>query len=116
MTTTVRIPPAGDGFYAAAKRPENLTREQKGLDLFRSRRSEFVRISRDVVEVPSCTQRGVYYRVDFTEKTGRCSCPDYQRRHETCKHLAAAELYWSWLRRAARTIAPIFEDDEGEEV
>ena len=112
MTTTVRIPPAGDGFYAAAKRPENLTREQKGLDLFRSRRSEFVRISRDVVEVPSCTQRGVY-RVDFTEKTGRCSCPDYRRRHETCKHLVAAEFYRSWLRRAARIVA--HDLDAGDE-
>ena len=113
MTTTVRIPPAGDGFYAAAQRDKHLTREQKGLDLYRSRRSEFVRLSRDVIEVPSCTERGVYYRVDLDEKTGRCSCPDYQRRHETCKHVAAAELYRSWLRRAARIVAHAL--DAGDE-
>ena len=114
MTTTVRIPPAGDGFYAAAQRAKHLTRGQKGLDLYRSRRSEFVRISHDVIEVPSCTERGLYYRVDFTEKTGRCSCRDFQRRGTPCKHLFAAEAYRSWLRRAARTIGAALDAD-GEE-
>jgi hypothetical protein len=86
------------------------TREQRGLELYRERRGEFVRISKDVTEVPG-SKRGVYYRTNLG--VGSCSCPDHRRRGGTCKHLAASELYRSFLRRAAATIADAL--DAGEE-
>jgi hypothetical protein len=86
-------------------------RAARGLDLYRSRRSEFERITGDVIEVPG-SERGAYYRVNL--EAGSCECPDHRRRGGTCKHLAAGELYRSWLRRAARTMAHAL--DAGEEV
>jgi hypothetical protein len=48
------------------------TREQRGLELYRERRGEFVRISKDVTEVPG-SKRGVYYRTNLG--VGSCSAP-----------------------------------------
>jgi hypothetical protein len=86
------------------------SREQRGLALYRGRRGEFVRVSRDVVSVPSGSRRGLYYRVDLERQS--CECRDFQRHHDTCKHLAAAEAYAAWVRKAASTIAHALDADE----
>lgn len=87
-------------------RPE--TREGRGLALYQARGSEFVRISSDTFLVPSCSERGREYLVDLAGES--CECEDHKRRGGPCKHAYAAMLYQSWLRRAARTIAPVLAD------
>jgi len=78
------------------------TREERGLELYRSGGIE--RIARDVYMVPSCSRRRVEYLVDLERQS--CECFDSRHRGHHCKHLYAALLYRSWLRRAARVIAP----------
>ena len=108
---------AGDPFAAAgAKRKARTTREQRGLDLYRERGSEFERVSRDVFIVPSRTRRRLEYRVDLERQS--CECYDHRRSGGPCLHVYAAMLYAAWLRRAARTIAAAMaagdeDDDEG---
>jgi hypothetical protein len=89
------------------------TREGRGLALYLDRGSEFVRVSRDTFLVPSRSKRGVEYFVDLEQ--GYCACADYRRNRVPCLHIYAAMLHQAWLRRAARTIAPIFEDKIGDE-
>lgn len=86
------------------------TRESRGLQLYLDRGSEFVRVSRDTFLVPSCSKRGVEYLVDLEQES--CECFDNRERRHHCKHLYAAQLHRAWLRRATRTIAPIFAADE----
>jgi hypothetical protein len=38
---------------------------------------------------------------------GSCECEDHQRNGGPCLHAYAALLYRAWIRRAARTIAPV---------
>ena len=79
------------------------TREQRGLELYLDRGSEFVRVTRDTFLVPSSTKRRVEYFVDPAAET--CECLDHQRTGGPCKHAYAAMLHQAWLRRAARTVA-----------
>ncbi len=79
------------------------TREKRGLELYRERGSEFVRISRDTFLVPSRTTRRVEYLVDLERES--CQCRDHKRTGGPCLHTYAAMLYRSWIRRAARTVA-----------
>jgi hypothetical protein len=65
------------------------TRELRGLKLFRERGAEMERVAPWTWRVPSCTGSRVY-TVDL--KAGSCTCPDYRRRQEPCKHLYAAEI------------------------
>lgn len=65
------------------------TRELRGLALFRECWEEMERIAPWTWSVPSCT-RSRTYTVDL--KAGSCTCPDYRRRGEACKHLYAAEI------------------------
>jgi hypothetical protein len=86
------------------------TREQRGLELYLERRSEFVRVSRDTCLVPSRTRRRVEYLVDLAGES--CECRDHNRTGGPCLHVYAAMLHQAWLRRAARTIAAaVFIDD-----
>jgi hypothetical protein len=80
------------------------TRESRGLALYLERGSEFVRISSETILVPSCSRRGEYL-VDLAGET--CECEDHKRNGGPCKHAYAAMLYQAWLRRAARTVAPV---------
>lgn len=88
------------------------TREDRGLELYR--RGGIERISRDVYIVPSRTHRRVDYLVDLAEDAPRCECEDHQRNGGPCLHAYAAMLYRAWLRRAARTIAPVLTPDAGD--
>jgi predicted nucleic acid-binding Zn finger protein len=38
----------------------------------------------------------------FTDELETCSCPDYQRHKQPCKHVYAATVYRSKSREAAR--------------
>jgi hypothetical protein len=88
------------------------TREGRGLALYLDRGSEFVRVSRDTFLVPSRSKRGVEYFVDLAAES--CECYDHRRNGGPCLHAYAAMLHQAWLRRAARTIAPLFVDDDVE--
>ena len=65
------------------------TREERGLDLARSRPEEIWRVDRHVWRVPSGSGETVYL-VDL--KLESCSCEDFRRRQEPCKHLFAARV------------------------
>ena len=79
------------------------TREQRGLQLYLDRGSEFVRVSRDTFLVPSRSRRRVEYLVDLERQS--CECRDHARTGGPCLHVYAAMLHQAWLRRAARTVA-----------
>ena len=79
------------------------TREARGLEIYR--RGGIERIARDLYIVPSRTRRRVEYLVDL-EHHG-CQCVDHQKTGGPCLHVYAAMLYRAWIRRAARTIAPV---------
>jgi len=61
-------------------------REQKGLELAETRT---LQRKGDIWIVPSQTGRGTY-RVHLMQKWASCTCPDYERRREACKHIVAA--------------------------
>jgi hypothetical protein len=81
------------------------TREDRGLALYLKRGSEYVRVSSDTFLVPSCSKHGGEYLVDLEAET--CKCEDHKRYGGPCKHAFGAMLYRAWIRRAARTIAPV---------
>ena len=86
--------------------PPPSSREERGLELYR--RGGIELIARDLYMVPSSSRRRVEYLVDLDAEA--CECPDHRRTGGPCKHAYAALLYRSWLRRAARTIAPALAD------
>ena len=49
--------------------------------------------------VPSQTQPSAGYLVDIVES--RCTCPDYELRHTTCKHQHAVLFWIAWGRDVA---------------
>jgi hypothetical protein len=104
-TTSIRTP--------FTEVPED-TREGRGLALYLDRGSEFVRVSRDTFLVPSRSKRGVEYFVDLAAES--CECFDHKRNGGPCLHAYAAMLHQAWLRRAARTIAPLFDADADEDL
>jgi hypothetical protein len=73
----------------------------------------------DLWAVPST--RGGFYQVDLGDEV--CDCEDYtvfgSERGVACRHIFAAAIAREkrrlWLRRAARSIAPIFLDDQDVE-
>jgi hypothetical protein len=88
MSSKHTISPAGDPFTAAPAHPS--TREQRGLELYRTRGHEIHQTAEDLYLVPSCTGRG-FYSVDYREET--CDCPDFEHRGENCKHILAVGIY-----------------------
>ena len=74
----------------------------------------------DLWAVPST--RGGFYQVDLGAEV--CSCEDFtfygSERGVACRHVVAAAIAREkrrlWLRRAARVIAPVFIDVEGEDL
>jgi hypothetical protein len=85
------------------------TREQRGLELYRSGGLE--RIAPDLYIVPSRTTRRVEYLVDVSAVAPSCECADHKRSGGPCFHAYAAMLYRARLRRAARIIAPVLAAD-----
>jgi len=61
------------------------TRQQRGLELAATRT---IRHKGDLWVVPSQTGNGTY-RVHMMPKLASCTCPDYETRQQTCKHIFA---------------------------
>jgi SWIM zinc finger len=68
-------------------------------------------VSSDTFLVPSCSKHGGEYLVDL--EAGTCECEDHKRYGGPCKHAFGAMLYRAWIRRAARTIAPVLASGTG---
>jgi hypothetical protein len=94
MSSKHTISPAGDPFTAAPAHPS--TREQRGLELYRTRGLEIHQTAEDLYLVPSCTGQG-FYSVDYREET--CDCPDFEHRGENCKHILAVGVHVAKRRR-----------------
>ena len=81
------------------------TRELRGLALYRDHADEITHEGHGSYRVPGCS--GGTYTVDlavFTDEPETCSCPDYQRHNQTCKHVYAATVARAKARMRARTV------------
>ena len=78
-------------------------RVSRGLTLWRDQGLEIRPMSAGGPSVPSCSEPGRIYRVSLAGE-GRCSCPDWQRRKQSCKHVFAA-LIWVAKQRPALVLA-----------
>ena len=67
------------------------SRQERGLQLAKSRAKAFRHIAGDVFFVPSQTNAGSGYVVDVT--AGKCSCPDFEERGGICKHQFAVRYF-----------------------
>ncbi len=78
------------------------TRELRGLALYRDHADEIEHIGKGRYTVPGCS--GGVYVVDLAVFGGTesCTCPDFQRYKEPCKHVYAGSLYRAKARAAAR--------------
>jgi len=79
------------------------TRELRGLALYRDHHDEIIHEGHGSYRVPGCG--GGTYTVDlavFTDEPETCSCPDYQRHKQTCKHVYAATVARAKSRAKAR--------------
>ncbi len=86
-----------------AQPPPPTTRELRGLALYRERGDEIKHIGHGRYEVRGCG--GGTYEVDlkvFTDEPETCSCPDYQRHKQPCKHVYAATVARAKSRAKAR--------------
>jgi hypothetical protein len=96
------------------------TREERALELYRTRGHEIRHVGQDLYLVPSCTGRG-FYSVDYREET--CDCPDHEIRKENCKHILAVGIYHAKHRQRPHActdgvvyIGHYVVGDDGEEV
>ena len=78
------------------------TRELRGLALFRDHGEEIEHEGHGVYTVPGCS--GGTYRVDLAPFGGEesCTCPDFQRHKQPCKHTYAATISRAKSRAKAR--------------
>ena len=72
------------------------SRELRGIRLFEERGHEIEHPYPGVYLVPGC--KGSTYTVHLAPRA-RCTCPDFERHHEPCKHLYAAEIVAAKTRR-----------------
>jgi hypothetical protein len=94
MTVTTSVPEA----------PRPNTRENRALELYRSRGPEIVNAAPDLYLVPSQDARsGRVYRVVYGEQES-CSCPDHQYRGLNCVHIYAVGISLA-KRRSPRPCA-----------
>ena len=63
-------------------------REQRGMELAATRT---IQQKAGIWIVPSQVGNGTY-RVHLMPKWASCTCPDYETRQTTCKHIFAANL------------------------
>lgn len=76
------------------------TRELRGIKLYRDRGDEIERVYPSIYRVPSCTG-STSYVVHLAPRV-RCDCPDFESRHEPCKHVFAAEIAAAKTRTRAK--------------
>lgn len=81
----------------------------RGLRLFRDRGSEIVTYVSGGYGVPSRTEEGVLYFVDFDaeDPRERCDCPDARYGGHTCMHQVFVEAYLAARRRGPVRSAPV---------
>jgi hypothetical protein len=94
---TTRIPPAGDPFTSAGSLAHPSTAEssvkrssraERALALYRERGHLIHRFGTGLYRVPSCSEEGSYYTVDYLDET--CTCRDFEFGHgRACKHILA---------------------------
>jgi hypothetical protein len=100
------------------------TREQRGLELYRTRGHEIRLAGEDLYLVPSDASTGSeagFYSVDYREET--CDCPDFLRHHKNCNHILAVGVLAAKRRRRPCacdggwvTVGYLVEDENGEDV
>lgn len=78
-------------------------RVSRGLALWRHQGAEIRPIPVGGLSLPSCSEPGRIYRVSLAGE-GCCSCPDWRRRKQPCKHIYAA-LIWTAKQRQALVLA-----------
>ncbi len=78
-------------------------RVSRGIALWRNQGVEIRPIPSGGLFVPSCTESGRIYHVSLAGE-GRCECPDWRTRKQSCKHLFAA-LIWAAKQRRALVLA-----------
>ncbi len=78
-------------------------RVHRGLVLWREQGAEIRPIPAGGLCVPSCSEPGRIYRVSLAGE-GRCGCPDWRSRKQSCKHIYAA-LIWAAKQRRALILA-----------
>jgi hypothetical protein len=93
------------------------TRELRALELYRTRGHEIRKVGADLYLVPSCAGQGSY-TVDYNEET--CSCPDFRRHGETCKHIYCVGISLAKRRRLVCACVDGwvyigFDDEHGQE-
>jgi hypothetical protein len=79
------------------------SRELRGIALYKDYGEEVVRVYPFTYVVPSCTG-ATTYTVHLAPRE-RCSCPDFARRGEPCKHLFCATIAAAKARARARARA-----------
>ena len=98
------------------------TREERALELYRTRGHEIRHVGQDLYLVPSCTGRG-FYMVDYRQET--CDCPDHKIRQENCKHILAVGVHVAKRRRRRPHVCTdgwvsmeveVLDPDSGEEI
>ena len=81
------------------------TREERALELYRTRGHEIRRVGDELYLVPSCTGRG-FYAVRYGGEVESCDCPDHAYHPEvSCKHLLAAGIHHAKRRGESRPCA-----------
>ena len=78
-------------------------RVHRGLALWRVQGAEIRTMPEGGLCVPSCTELGRIYRLSLGGE-GRCDCPDWRSRKQSCKHIFAA-LIWAAKQRRALVLA-----------
>ena len=78
-------------------------RVHRGLALWRVQGAEIRPMPEGGLSVPSCTEPGRIYRVSLGGE-GRCDCPDWRSRKQSCKHIFAAFI-WAAKQRQALVLA-----------
>ena len=70
------------------------TREERALELYRTRGHEIRHVTADNYLVPACSGRG-FYAVRYGGDVESCDCPDFEfgRGGRSCKHLLAVGIY-----------------------
>lgn len=80
-----------------APKPHPSTREERGLELYRTRGHEIRQFGTGLYRVPSCSGEG-FYTVNYLDEW--CTCPDHSHHPETnCKHILAVGVLVAKRRR-----------------
>jgi hypothetical protein len=85
--------------------PETTARILRGLALYRDRGSGIEPQGHGTYSVPGCDGGSYTVGLDVfaDQPVETCSCPDFQRRRDVCKHIVAATLYRARSRAQSRS-------------